>query len=740
MSGDFMSNTNTQIAAVSAPNPQNLCIGQFFSCSDYQVRLDKIYNDGRVDLTNTATGSNLQVIDAETGEVTMPTLGWMREAYAAGLLFETVDTTGFSRRDLNALLDPDACAERDPKARFIYNLAQRALAAGVKRSDDACRAFLSEAFGQEEQDKAFPAPSTRTLRAAMSELKTQHRLGRLMSSSGRKRNSSPLDPAIDRIVHAAAIFYHSSPRLTGDMAITFMKAEVKRLNAERAGAGEPALKCPSRTTLYNRIRRLKCRDTAAAKLGEAEASRLYDGAMNSVEVNSPFELLLMDATRLEAAIVFDDDWPLPATQLGVTCLMDVHTLLIVGHNVYAGPNRTETSIEAIVSCLTPPEVRPDLLAEHPELRDGFGKPGSILPDNELALMAPSLVRALMDTTIDVVMAPVEAPTAKAALEGFFRHLKRTLQLLPGTILDPRRSSERGFDTEDNASLTMGQVREHVNHMINRWNSSEKTVLGKRSPIQMVHQHAQRRATPSFSSETDLRRELAPRHNAVVDRNGVEFDSIRYRCLASQERFLNNNAGGPHVRKTRNKGIAIDAMIKRPEGNINTIYVHCPVENVWLEMHSTQPRYTSNLSVWEHAQFTAAAKKRRDGFQTEDQRLASAATTMRLIDELSPQLAYQRRKKMASLYLSRQTKKLGGDIAPIHDFADEAALAIAPQDILLPVKSPMPIARPRKVTKPKHLSPRKITGLESFNLTPSGDEYDWDALDVETLPGRDAAED
>ena len=77
----------------------------------------------------------------------------------------------------------------------------------------------------------------------------------------------------------------------------------------------------------------------------------------------------------------------------------------------------------------PSELPPEMFAKYPDLAYHWGKPGTIIPDNELALLGPSLEDALLDVGITLQLAQTDCPTAKASLERFNRSLKGALRMI-----------------------------------------------------------------------------------------------------------------------------------------------------------------------------------------------------------------------------------------------------------------------------------------------------------------------
>ena len=272
--------------------------------------------------------------------------------------------------------------------------------------------------------------------------------------------------------------------------------------------------------------------------------------------------------------------------------------------------------------------------------------------------------------------------------------------------------------------------------INAHNVSPGAGIGGRSPLQIVMESGHRRATPAFEEIRAVERALGRSFHATMTANGVELDGIRYREKALVSRFLSNNAGLQKVRK--NSGfsrVSIPCRVRRNDGNLQSLQVYCPVDEIWFTLPSTQPEYTNELSAWEHHEFTKLARRRAEKFVTEEDRLKSRAITMRLVGELAPKLRFQQRRNLANLYISEQVRKISGASMPV-TMPDELPTVIAPQ--VVPdtgrldsgITAPLPAAKsppPAKAVSPRAPEPHQD------DVTDPEDYFDWDAIEFESDP-------
>lgn len=645
-----------------------LTAGREFWHGKTRLRLERVEADGGVDLRSCRTGA-LVVIRNPDGSTSRTTVEWMRLEYAAERLASSVllSESASERQARFLSMDASIATARDRKSTWRHSLAWRACTDKITSTDAACETWLAANYGRQPGDLVYPKPSGSSLRRWMRAMRRGGmRIGTVVSQAGRPRNHSQLPPAIDAAVNEAALYFYSAgPGCSQLAALSYLDELVDKLNLEQLDGARP-FTTPSRQTLRLRIEKLECFEMWEAKYGLASAERKYRGAGEPLLVDHVLEICLMDATELEQIVVFDDERTLPCLKMKIVAIMDALTHTIFGWNVYAGPNRTETSAQAVLHCLEPDKFPPRMIALHPNLRLVFGKPAALLPDNEKALVGPETLPGYNAAGIVIIPAPVAMPTAKAALERFFRELKGSLASLPGTLVDPRRASELGFELiEKMAELTMHELRKHVAQAIAIHNTSgSKGLPGRMSPVEMLALRSGTRATDPFEDPSFVRANLCTHFPAYVTRNGVEKDTIRYRDASTIDRLFNNNAGRMGGARKAN---GFEMQARRSDGDMNRIEIFDEHTEEWVALPSTQPGYAAGLSFWEHGQYAQAAKRRREAFGSESARIKSMRETRRLHDEMLPKAKFRQRAKMGALLASPHLRELAGKpIFPVEE--------------------------------------------------------------------------
>ena len=332
----------------------------------------------------------------------------------------------------------------------------------------------------------------------------------------------------------------------------------------------------------------------------------------------------------------------------------------------------------------------------------------------------------------IIPAPVAMPTAKAALERFFRTLKEALAEWPGTLVDPRRAIELGFEAvEMRAEMTMHQLRVAVSQAVAQHNTSDSKGLYGMTPVEVLVTRNATRATPAFEDPGPVRAALCRTFPVHVTRNGVEKDRIRYRSASAIDRLLDNNAGRLGA---AGKGTGMRMRGRRNDGDIDVLEVFDEHDGEWVALPSTQPAYTKGLSFWEHEQYSAAAKHRREQFGSERARLASKNETRRLMEEMLPKAAFRRRAAMASLALAPHVNALNGKPIVLPEGVEVASQTVIEGRRDDPTLDLKPTVGAPAGERGGREDPRKRPDRRAEIAAEAADA--WDAADF----GDDAAED
>lgn len=273
-----------------------------------------------------------------------------------------------------------------------------------------------------------------------------------------------------------------------------------------------------------------------------------------------------------------------------------------------------------------------------------------VPDNAKNLFGPAIAPDLNKTGFDILLPPISMPTGKARIERWFGTLKSTLRQTPMSVIEMVRSKEMEYNVGKYA-ITMTQLRDLVQQCVDHHNNAPTGAKGGLSPNEQLRRHAQNNAPPKFIDIERVERSICQTDEAILDRNGVIYDGLRYRDKAKVKRLIRNMKAlpGGRVKKRKDGTVAIVVKVRRNPGNLWFFQVLDEKDKEWIRLGSTEPEYTYMLSAGEHDLFQRRRKQRNETGRGKEGRLASVAKTRAEFDEMAPDLAFQQRRKFAALF-------------------------------------------------------------------------------------------
>ncbi len=239
----------------------------------------------------------------------------------------------------------------------------------------------------------------------------------------RKRFHSFVENALDLAVQ----FYFSERMLDYNDAYAYFRSLVVKENERRKAAHEEELKAPARfETLRRRITKAINHVTWTSKYSKREADQKFNGVAESLKVDKPLELVIIDHTRLDAWTVLDHIDFVPFKRPTLTVAIDVATRMILGYLV----SGEAPSLYSVLTTLKRVNRNKNYVAQrYPGIDgtwDGWGHPETVLVDRGFEFVSPSFQDSLADLGTEVIWAPIHTPEYKAIGERFFRTLNTKL--------------------------------------------------------------------------------------------------------------------------------------------------------------------------------------------------------------------------------------------------------------------------------------------------------------------------
>lgn len=711
----------------------NGVIGSTFRTPENQKLLfERDLGEGHLHILTVPGGKLYRVENPETGELEIPDTAWFEREIASGGLVKISDENGpvSQARSRAKARDRVQMLKEDPFVEARLALVNGLLERGIDPNDPAFGQAIDDIWTSELQAKFGDRPPTTTVRAWFSRVCGPiATMDELFSMSGRVPRRKGLDPEVEAIVQEERRRYwqYRGFKLVDIYAAVLTR--IKTENLRRVADGQTSLTMPGKETIRRRVHEMECRDTYAEKFGEKAARRKYDGSGNGINASRILQIGLMDDAVVDLVTCLDADRGMVAGRPYLTVLIDVYSRCVLGYSVSfvpptirkaaevvgdtttgkaptAGrtaydPNDPATRARIAVQCVrvgNEPKhmIRPDRLSRYPQLTTLAGKFVKIITDNGANYVSPAFSEMLADLGIIHELAPVGAPRHKAIIERFFRSFNTFLiDKLPGATLDPTKLRQLGIDPAASATVTITELHEligeflflyHISHHsgidavpLQRWTASMK-IHGRDMILD-------RRTVDIVTGVTVYKKRITA--NGGVRMFGMTWKGINLPKVTDRLGLTE-----PH-RKRLDGTVAYTANIKyNPE---DLLFVQVSVGDEWIELENTQREYAADLTLWQHKQIQAWAKRQSLEFNSEEERLEARNDLNCMIRESFPDLDARERRASARML---------GPKALQPDFDVEFAEADPRHDGMGPIIDHKPAVTERQDTDRKPSRPSK----------------------------------
>lgn len=574
--------------------------------------------------------------------------------------------------------DHEEISDHDPKARYRRFVVTQLIELGAKCSDPDIKWKLNDIWSDEVQatwgDKPVPSSARRWLSKAT---KLDHiRLVDMMSMSGqvaRRPSARRMDPTLRDFVAEGARYYFTARGLTEADAAAKINDLRKTENKRRVDEGgfQIPLPIPSRSTVRRAIKAIQCRDTLTEKYGKEWVKRRYKTSGKGLHTTAMLQIALIDDKLFDGVFVLDAERRLPVGRPWLCVMVDVHTRCILGWHIGYDSPTLHSAVETFKNGCRPKIVRPDRRARYPVLASIWGQPSELLADNGSNYVSPGLQDGLADIGTTLRLAAVRTPQHKAILERIFSTLDTFLaKKLPGATLDPMLARELGLDSATEAFLTLAELNELIEEFVYVYH------IVIHSGIEMQPALAwdiSRRTTPIrlLKDVERLDQLLGEPYRRRLTRNGVTVQGLWWRdervCGVLADDIAAYEPAADKITGT----FSATVKVKINPGNLARAQVWNPRRKRYVTLLSATPRYCEGLTMYQHKQICAWAKRNALAFNTEEERLEARHGLNERIKALAPQVAVRERRAMArmlgsSFVQSEQNLPAIVDIAERHD--------------------------------------------------------------------------
>lgn len=597
-----------------------------------------------------------------------PDVDWLLRENREGHLLDPTDPYALlgGRRGEFLGLDRDACVARDPKAAWKYEWTIAALKAGMVRSERGAKELLA----LETPAATGPKPKWRSLLRWMAALVADphRRIGNLVSIAGREMGQSQLPPRVDLMVHEQVARYWTPD---GDPFKFDVAARVVGEWDEMKAAGVPDIgeNPPSEECVRRRINRLQCRTAYAARYGEHAATRYYAAKGEPVGAEHVLERVTLDGVVFKHVCLFSDDWPIAAARMKGVYAMDWVSSFVFPGATFTGPFRSEVTVTALLGVMTEPRLKPEDVEEDPRRAACYGPPDQLHPDNEKALLPPSMVPGLTNIVSYLELPKVYHSNSKAKHERFHRFLKGCLSRFRGQVFGPSPSRDPRYDPLKSADVTRVQYVAMVEAAIRAWNERPKKALGWRSPLEVLYEGLRKRGRRGLPGD-QIERNLSRTVSVVLTNNGVEFDHIRYRFNERGiEAALDANVRlTPFADRLADTG-RCELTARVWDNDLDHIEVYDAVSRRYHRLWSIDPHYSAGLTRYEHREYhrmltagKGVGKKKVDRLRKRKEFLASR-------DAEVPKMPFRARTSSVTLMATAEMRLAAGRLGRSKAYGD-----------------------------------------------------------------------
>lgn len=709
-------------------NIAGLTPGAIFSVDDKKLVWRGELGDGDLNVQDYRTGELYRPLDASTGMRQVATSTWMQDALARGvfkILLYADGTKPEAERARLSEMNRDELLKYDPQAEARQTLLLELHLKGVSRSDpnlgEAVREIWTEkltGFGER--------PATSTVREWMTWTDPSlPALVQLVSNSGRVPRAKRLDPLVREVISRGCDWYWQERGRQIKDAEAKGAVEILKINQERREQGLSPLKQPSREAYRRAVRASESPENYERKYGKIAAQRYWRASREGQQAKHALELVLMDDTILDAVACIRtvNGRRYPAGRPYLCLAICVGTRCVPGFVVSFKPPTTHTAAECLRRVgLEKTNISPEWKRRYPVLTTIGGKPVTLGVDNGSNYISPAFQEAAAEAGITIRYAPIREPKWKAIVERFFRALNTwLLQKLPGHTLDPKTLRELNYDPATKAVLLVEELEALIAEFLNVYHVSIHSTLNEQPAAAWLRSiEARPRAILDQQALDRMLLITVPGRRLTV--NGVRWNRRTYR-VGELERLLRANVPNSAVGDRIKANAACTVKIKIDPNNVGHIWVEDLVTRTYVELRATDARYSWGLSLDQHEQVLAWAKKQNLAFNTEEERLAALNGLNDFIEATIPALSVRERRAVG-----RFTDPAGTP-TPDHDVI--IGHAAASHDGLGKVIEHDPAA-------PERLDHDVVQDRPASGVTSQGSSHDADPREDLELPPIDPA--
>lgn len=377
---------------------------------------------------------------------------------------------------------------------------------------------------------------------------------------------------------------------------------------------------PSRSTISRHVKkRFSAFEIAARKEGRTKADRIYQSYYPRDRVKEPLQVVELDDKDTRTYGI-DELTGLPFGRIFLTTGLDQYSRVPLGFSISEKRRDTASAINTLANCILPKDLtHPDWAGVHGDI-PFYGRICIPIFDNALYNHAHALQLAAIEmTNAAIQFAKPRAPTEKSIVEGFFKILdEKFLCTLPGHSGQKNPNGDTA-GAQRSACMSTQKFRQGLFKWVYNVFCNDAGTLG--STPRQLFETAMRGKPPYLPY--DIRR---IRLGAMLN-NEIKFRSeiIHHNHLS----YRNHRAAALRKQMGHNAHV----QIKYDPQNLTYIYAFDPYENEWFQVPTSNPEYTTGLTLYQHELIRKIAKENGKANPATHELLACRQELIVLVEQL-----------------------------------------------------------------------------------------------------------
>jgi putative transposase len=465
-----------------------------------------------------------------------------------------------------------------------------------------------------------------------------------ISRSGKGIRSCRLDPWIHAVVHENALFYWSSKVASKLRAYQRLQQVINLKNSQTETEGiAKRWTYPALSTFMTYIDEIETFETYAAKFGEKAARLRYIALGKTIVGQRILEQVQIDHTVMDVMIVdgVTGAWLGRPTVTIMICTRSRCVLAV--YISFDGPCLASV-FQTLKICLRP-KLRCAGSEVHPILQDIFGLPSTIILDNGLDFVGPSMQDAMADMGITIVAAKVKNPEFKPIVERMFQTLNDMLfHRVTGSALNKQKRTKLGDDYKPEAVLTLDDLEELIEQALYVYHIEPHESLGKRPPALIWQEDATKFGIPVLFEQDRLDALLAVTAERVLSNDGIELLGLQFNhrptTTAILESEQNHRAGV--------KRASISVKVKYNPSDLSCIWVYLPTSQEYVTLPCVDQDYAAGLTAYQHKKIREHLIAAGLNFSSAQDRQKAREALSNKIYEIDPNSLAKERRGIARL--------------------------------------------------------------------------------------------